>query len=63
MTISREFKEEVLFFYEIVVFLHEKHWIKTGVEFVDGVYNFSTVVTNDFSSWNVTPTIPYGLRL
>jgi len=31
----------------------EKHWIKTGIEYVDGVYNFSTVVTNDFSSWNV----------
>jgi uncharacterized protein len=33
--------------------IDEKHWIKTGMEFVDGKYNFSTVITNDFSSWNV----------
>lgn len=33
--------------------IDEKHWIKTGIEYVDGVYNFSTVSTNDFSSWNV----------
>lgn len=33
--------------------IDEKHWIKTGIEFVDGVYNFSTVITNEFSSWNV----------
>ena len=33
--------------------IDEKHWIKTGVEYVDGVYNFSVVVTNDYSSWNV----------
>ena len=33
--------------------INEKHWIKTGIEYVDGVYNFSTVVTNDYSSWSV----------
>ncbi len=33
--------------------IDEKHWIKTGIEYVDGVYNFSAVVTNDYSSWNV----------
>ena len=33
--------------------IDEKHWIKTGIEYVDGVYNFSTVVTNDYSSWSV----------
>lgn len=33
--------------------IDEKHWIKTGIEYVDGVYNFSTVTTNDFSSWSV----------
>ncbi|AZQ64297.1 DUF1349 domain-containing protein [Flammeovirga pectinis] len=31
----------------------EKHWIKTGIEYVDGVYNFSAVVTNGHSSWSV----------
>jgi len=40
--------------------IDEKHWIKSGMEFVDGKYNFSTVITNDFSSWNVIvlPTKP-----
>jgi regulation of enolase protein 1 (concanavalin A-like superfamily) len=33
--------------------IDEKHWIKTGIEYVDGVYNFSTVSTNDYSSWSV----------
>lgn len=31
----------------------EKHWIKTGIEYVDGKYNFSTVVTDNKSSWSV----------
>ncbi len=35
--------------------IDDKHWIKTGIEYVDGVYKFSAVVTNDFSSWNVIP--------
>jgi len=35
--------------------LNEIHWIKTGIEYVDGVYNFSAVITHDFSSWNVIP--------
>ncbi|MEO0572145.1 MAG: DUF1349 domain-containing protein [Bacteroidota bacterium] len=33
--------------------IDEKHWIKTGIEYVDGVYNYSTVVTHDKSSWSV----------
>lgn len=33
--------------------IDSKHWIKTGIEYVDGHYNFSTVVTNEKSSWNV----------
>jgi regulation of enolase protein 1 (concanavalin A-like superfamily) len=31
----------------------ERHWLKTGVEFFDGRMRFSTVVTNDYSSWAV----------
>ncbi|MFK7813461.1 MAG: DUF1349 domain-containing protein [Maribacter sp.] len=33
--------------------IDEEHWIKTGIEFVDGVYNFSTVVTDVHSNWSV----------
>lgn len=33
--------------------IDEAHWIKTGIEYVDGVYNFSTVVTDIHSNWSV----------
>jgi regulation of enolase protein 1 (concanavalin A-like superfamily) len=33
--------------------IDEEHWIKTGIEYADGVYNFSTVVTDVHSSWSV----------
>jgi len=33
--------------------IDEKNWIKTGIEYVDGKYNYSTVMTNEHSSWSV----------
>ena len=33
--------------------IDEEHWIKTGIEYVDGAYNFSTVVTDVYSNWSV----------
>ena len=36
-----------------MVRVDERHWLKSGVEFFDGRMRFSTVVTNDCSSWAV----------
>ena len=35
----------------VAVRVDERHWIKTGVELLDGRLRFSTVVTVDHSSW------------
>ncbi len=32
----------------------EQNWIKTGIEYVAGKYNYSTVITQGKSSWSVT---------
>ncbi|MFD2147663.1 DUF1349 domain-containing protein [Mucilaginibacter antarcticus] len=32
-----------------------KNWIKTGIEYVDGVQNVSAVVTHNTSDWSVAP--------
>lgn len=33
--------------------IDEKNWIKTGIEYVNEVYNYSTVTTREFSNWSV----------
>lgn len=38
----------------LMIRVDEKNYIKTGVEFVDGKFNVSTVVTHDKSDWSVT---------
>lgn len=35
--------------------LDENNWLKTGIEFVEGVQQVSAVVTRDFSDWAVVP--------
>ncbi|WCT12420.1 DUF1349 domain-containing protein [Mucilaginibacter jinjuensis] len=39
----------------LMVRIDNKNWIKTGIEYVDGVQNVSAVVTRDVSDWSVVP--------
>jgi regulation of enolase protein 1 (concanavalin A-like superfamily) len=39
----------------LMIRLDADRWIKTGIEFVDDLMNFSTVVTNDTSDWSLMP--------
>jgi regulation of enolase protein 1 (concanavalin A-like superfamily) len=39
----------------LMVRLDEKVWIKTGIEYVDGLQQVSAVVTSGFSDWSVVP--------
>jgi regulation of enolase protein 1 (concanavalin A-like superfamily) len=41
-----------------MVRVDEEHWLKTGIEFVDGRIRFSTVVTLAYSSWAVADLPP-----
>ncbi len=33
----------------------EKHWLKVGIEYVDGQQTLSAVVTHEYSDWSMTP--------
>lgn len=39
----------------LMIRLDHKNYIKAGIEFVDGKYNLSTVVTHNTSDWSVIP--------
>jgi hypothetical protein len=39
----------------IMIRLDHDHWIKTGIEVVDGIPRLSCVVTNGFSDWSTQP--------
>ncbi|HEY0273459.1 MAG TPA: DUF1349 domain-containing protein [Chitinophaga sp.] len=39
----------------LMIRIDNKQWIKTGIEYVDGVQNVSAVVTREVSDWSVVP--------
>lgn len=52
----------------LMVRLQDTHWIKTGIEYTDGMTHLSAVVTNESSDWSVMPLPwakdrPLALRL
>lgn len=49
----------------LMVRVDEQHWLKTGIEYVDGVQNLSAVVTHDYSDWSrmALPQAPEALQL
>jgi uncharacterized protein len=63
-TVAGDFSVEVTFaakyrtLYDqagLMMRLDADRWIKTGIEFIDELMNFSTVVTNDTSDWSLIP--------
>ncbi|HIK05694.1 MAG TPA: DUF1349 domain-containing protein [Trichormus sp. M33_DOE_039] len=41
----------------IMIRADEQHWLKTGIEYVDGIQNLSAVVTHNYSDWSFTPLL------
>jgi regulation of enolase protein 1 (concanavalin A-like superfamily) len=47
----------------IVIRIDSEHWIKTGIEVVDGIPRLSCVVTNGFSDWSTQTWTEPKLRI
>src|SRR5580698_9126858 len=63
-TVAGDFSVEVTFaakyraLYDqagLMMRLDAQRWVKTGIEYVDELMNFSTVVTHDTSDWSLLP--------
>ena len=54
VTISGEY-EQLYDQSGLMVRMDERTWVKTGIEFTDGVAHLSAVVTREFSDWSVLP--------
>lgn len=39
----------------LMLYAGEREWIKTGIEYTDGMMHFSVVVTDEVSDWSVIP--------
>jgi len=66
--VETEFSGEYAKLYDqagLMVRLDETIWLKTGIEYLNGVHCVSAVVTRDYSDWSVLPfrDYPGSLRL
>ncbi|KAG7368994.1 DUF1349 domain containing protein [Nitzschia inconspicua] len=47
----------------IMIRLDHEHWLKTGIEVVDGIPRLSCVVTNGFSDWSTQQVATEGMKI
>ncbi|MDX2240252.1 MAG: DUF1349 domain-containing protein [Leptolyngbyaceae cyanobacterium bins.302] len=59
-TVSVKFRGQYKDLYDqagLMIRVDDKHWIKTGIEYVDGMQHLSAVVTHEYSDWSMTPLV------
>ena len=47
----------------LMIYFSETHWLKTGIEVVDGIPRLACVVTNNFSDWSTQGWKELSLRI
>jgi len=61
-SVEADFQGEYASLYDqagLMIRLDPTAWLKTGIEYVDGVHYVSAVVTRDYSDWSVVPLHSY----